>query len=61
MEARHVSSLVANLLRKLRETGLKRTLRYGRSWLSERFHERRLGIDSEYLIPLDELGVHDLL
>jgi SAM-dependent methyltransferase len=40
--------------------GLPETVRHTRNWLSEKYHERRLGVDTEGFIVLHSLGIDSI-
>ncbi len=51
--------LLTRAVERLGRDGPVETWRYARHWLSERYHERRLGIDSLGAIRRTRLGIAD--
>ena len=51
---------MSKLFDLIRRKGLRRTLRYSVHWASEKYHERRFGIDSAGYISLSDLGFAEL-
>ena len=47
------------VLQVIRRKGLRRSLRYSPHWLCEKYHERRLGVDTAGYISLSDLGFGD--
>ncbi|MBI4526171.1 MAG: class I SAM-dependent methyltransferase [Deltaproteobacteria bacterium] len=54
---RRTISLASRAIRKIRSDGLIESLKYTREWISENYHEWRLGIESAEYVQARDLGI----